>query len=169
MSNGDQFCIEPEAPSGGGGGAPSAHADSHKAGGSDPLLASPGAIGGGTANTIRGTTITATTGFIGDGSQLTNLPGGGGGDTVTTLADGDTITSGGRYYLPPGAACTVDIADGVAVSLRVGGSGVILPNTAGPWRVLGGGDAGSSLFVAAPALLECWRVGNRMMYIEIPS
>lgn len=76
MSNGDQFCIEPTAPSG-GGGAPSAHADSHKAGGSDPLLASPGAIGGGTANTIRGTTITATSGFVGDGSQLTNLPGGG--------------------------------------------------------------------------------------------
>ena len=60
MSNGDQFCIEPTAPSG-GGGAPSAHAGSHKAGGSDPLLAAPGPIGGGTADTMRGTTITATT------------------------------------------------------------------------------------------------------------
>ena len=164
MSNGDQFCIEPTAPSG-GGGAPSAHADSHKAGGSDPLLASPGAIGGGTANTIRGTTITATLGFIGDGSQLTNLPGGGGGDSVTTLADGATITTGGRYYLPPGAACTLDIADGVFVWLAVGGSGILLPNTAGPWRVLGGGDAGTSLFVASPALIQAWRVSNRMMHV----
>ncbi len=101
MSNGDQFCIEPAAPS--GGGAPSAHADSHKAGGSDPLLASPGAIGGGTANTIRGTTITATTGFVGDGSQLTNLPGGGAFtfspvDLYTVGADylGD-YTTGGRF------------------------------------------------------------------------
>lgn len=88
----------------------------------------------------------------------------GGSDPVTTLADGATITSGGRYYLPPGAAATLDIADGVYVWLAVGGSGVILPNSAGPWRVLGGGDAGSSLFVPAPAVLECWRVSNRMMY-----
>lgn len=67
-----------ENPNGSSGGAPSAHAASHKAGGSDALLASPGAIGGGTASTVRGTTITATTGFVGDGSQLTNLPAGGG-------------------------------------------------------------------------------------------
>ena len=68
-----------ENPNGGSGGAPAAHAVSHKAGGSDALLASPGAIGGGTASTVRGTTITATTGFVGDGSQLTNLPAAGGG------------------------------------------------------------------------------------------
>jgi len=162
---GDVFNVEP--PRAGSGGAPSAHAASHKAGGSDALLAAPGPIGGGTPNTIDATTVTATE-FIGDGSQLTNLPAAGGGDTVTTLADGATITTGGRYYLPPGAACTLDIADGVYVWLAVGGSGIILPNTAGPWRVLGGGDAGSSLFVASPALLNAWRVSNRMMYIATP-
>ena len=123
------------------------------------------AAGGGGGGDITGATITATAGFVGDGSQLTNLPSsGGGGDSVTTLTDGSTITTGGRYYLPPGAACTVDIADGVYVWLAVGGSGILIPNTAGPWRVLGGGDAGTSLFVASPALIQCWRVSNRMMY-----
>ena len=145
-------------------GAPSAHAASHKAGGSDALLAAPGEIGGGTPAAITGTTITATGGFVGDGSGLTGLPSGG-GDSVTTLADGSTITTGGRYYLPPGAACTVDIADGVYVWLAVGGSGILIPNTAGPWRVLGGGDAGTSLFVASPALIQAWRVSNRMMHV----
>ena len=158
---GNTFGIEPPRTS---SGAPSAHAASHKAGGSDALLAAPGPIGGGTPNTIDATTVTATE-FIGDGSQLTNLPSsGGGGDAVTTLADGATISAGGRYYLPPGAACTLDIADGVFVWLAVGGSGVLIPNTAGPWRVLGGGDAGTSLFVASPALIQAWRVANRMMY-----
>jgi hypothetical protein len=60
-------------------GAPSAHADSHRAGGSDALLSAPGAIGGGTPAAITGTTITATGGFVGDGSGLTGLPSGGGG------------------------------------------------------------------------------------------
>ncbi len=126
------------------------------------------AAGGGGGGDITGATITATVGFVGDGSGLTNLPSGGGGDSVTTLADGATITSGGRYYLPPGAAATLDIADGVYVWLAVGGSGIILPNTAGPWRVLGGGDGGTSLFVASPALLNVWRVSNRMMYLATP-
>jgi hypothetical protein len=60
-------------------------------------LSAPGAIGGGTPAAITGTTITATGGFVGDGSGLTGLPSGGGGDAVTTLADGATVTTGGRY------------------------------------------------------------------------
>lgn len=73
---GNVFSVEPPRAS---SGAPSAHADSHRAGGSDALLSAPGAIGGGTPAAITGTTITATGGFSGDGSGLTNLPGGGGG------------------------------------------------------------------------------------------
>lgn len=123
--------------------------------------------GGGGGGDITGATITATVGFVGDGSGLTNLPSGG-GSSVTTLADGATITAGGYYYLPPGTACTITIADGEYVWLAVGGSGVLIPNTAGPWRVLGGGDAGTTLFVASPALLQCWRVSNRMLYLSTP-
>ena len=41
------------------------------------------AAGGGGGGDITGATITATVGFVGDGSGLTNLPSSGGGDSVS--------------------------------------------------------------------------------------
>lgn len=119
---GDVFNVEP--PRAGSGGAPSAHADSHKAGGSDALLAAPGPIGAGTASTVRGTTITATTGFVGDGSGLTGLPSGGGpphaarltmafeaGGTIAAWQGYPLISTGSVSYAPYGGTRAEGAAD----------------------------------------------------------
>lgn len=83
--------------------------------------ASPGALGSGTATTVRGTTITATTQFSGSGAGLTSLP----AASITGSLSGVTIDCASNTCSNIANAALVNSSITVTAGTGLSGGGVV--------------------------------------------